>query len=213
MYTVGRMTTSSSATGTAGGLGLALALGVAASGCGTYSMIRSADTLPQGKLELAGGLSASNLGEVNTVAHAAYGLTDHVELLAQNEIWNTLGELRYGILHSRRDPIGLAVGVGGGQAVTLVSAVSGGNENFNGAAACASVAVGKELGPVTVTLMNREVLFFGGYLATATRLGLRLRATEHLGFLVEGGATVHTKLSVGAALVIGEATAGLYIGF
>jgi hypothetical protein len=34
-----------------------------------------------------------------------------------------------------------------------------------------------------------------------------------LGVLLEGGATVHTKLALGAAIVVGEGTAGLFVGF
>jgi len=184
-----------------------------ATGCGTYSLVRPADTLPKGRFELAAGLAASGLGEVNTVAHGAYGITDKIEVLAQNEIWNTFGELRYGFLNSKHDPIGLAVGVGGGQAVTLLSAVSGGNETYNGAAGTASVMVGTDVGPLTLTLGNREVLFFGGYLASSTRLGVRIRIADWFGLLVEGGATVHTKLDLGASLVIGEGTGGLYVQF
>jgi type IV secretory pathway TrbD component len=184
-----------------------LAIAACATGCGTYSMVRSADTLPRGKLELAGGLAASSL-EVNTVAHAAYGITDRVEVLAQNEVWSTIGEVRYGFLHSKSSPLGLAVGVGGGQAFTLLSAFSG-----NAAAASASIAVGRDFGRVTLTLGNREILMFGGYLASATRLGARLRMSEHFGLLLEAGATVHTKLSLGTALAVGEGTAGVYFGF
>jgi hypothetical protein len=185
-----------------------IAFAALASGCGTYSMVRSADTLPKHRVELAGGLATSGF-EVNTVAHAAYGITDRVEVLAQNEIWNTFGEVRYGILNSRRDPVGLAVGAGGGAAVTLVSAVSG----SSGAAATASVAVGRDFGRLTLTLGNREILMVGGYLASATRLGARLRVAGGFGVLLEGGATVHTKLVLGTAIVIGEGTAGLYVGF
>jgi len=44
-------------------------------------------------------------------------------VVAQNEIWNTFVEVRYGLLHERDDGLSLAVGAGGGQAVTLVSAI------------------------------------------------------------------------------------------
>jgi len=57
------------------------------------------------------------------------------------------------------------------------------------------------------------VLFFGGYLASSTRLALRIHVGSNFGFLLEGGATVHTKLALGAALTIGEGTGGLFVQF
>ena len=194
------------------------ALAAMAAGCGTYSLVRPAETMRQGKVEVAAGLAVSGIGEANTIVHAAYAVTDDVEVLAQNEIWNTFGEVRYGILHERDDGLSLAVGAGGGQAVTLVSAVGDeldADDADSGAAGLVSVAVGKRLGPVDLTLGNRSfVQLGGGFIMSSTRLGGRFAIGEHFGLMLEGGATVHAPAdALDLALVIGESSAGFWLGF
>jgi hypothetical protein len=182
-------------------------------GCGTYSMIRPANVLERGKVEIAGGLAVSQL-EANTVGHVAVGLGHYFEVLAQNEIWNTFAELRYQAIE---DSIDLSVGLGGGYATTLLATLtsSGSNENVQGAAATVSIAVGHTWGKrFSLTLGNRSFFLSEGYLATSTRLGVRLRIVGPLGVLLEGGATYHAPLgSLGLGLLIGEGTGGLYLAF
>jgi len=188
---------------------------VVTSACGTYSMIRPADTLPKGKVELAAGLAASSL-EVNTIVHGAFGLTDRVELLGQNEVWNTFGEVRYAVRRRGEGPLAVSIGLGGGYAITLLSAVSGAAQGnrANGAAGTASVAVGHDWGRVAVTVGNRSFVLAPGYLATSTRAGIRVRIAGPLGALAELGATYHAKLAVIAAgLAIAEGSLGLFFEF
>lgn len=152
-----------------------------AAGCGTYSMVRPASTLPAGKIEIAGGLATSALGEVNTIAHGAYGVTDRVEVLVQNEVWNTFGEVRFGLLDDETAPVSLAIGVGGGAAVTLLSAVAESDMRVDGGVGVASVAVGRRWDRFELTLANRSFVFVEGFIATSTRLGVRMPITGRLG--------------------------------
>lgn len=201
----------------------AAAAALVAGGCGTYSMVRPARTLPAGEVELAAGVAASNLGEVNTILHAAVGVGERVEVLAQNEIWNTFGEARYAVLsdapsQGHGDGVGLVVGVGGGRAVTVVSAVTEGvdedEETVDGAAATVSVAVGKSWDAVSVTLGHRSFFLASGYLAASTRLGVRLHLGSVAGVFLETGGTVHAVLEAAeVGFVMVEGAAGLWVGF
>lgn len=189
----------------------AIVLAVFASACGTYSMVRPARTLAPGTVEVAAGLAVSTL-EANTVGHVAVGVSDRVEVLAQNEIWNTFGELRYQVL--RGGAVDLVLGAGGGYAMTLIAALtsSGDHDTVTGAAGTASIAAGHSWGRVSLTLGNRSFFLVSGYVATSTRLGLRVRAVGRLGFLVEAGATVHAPLDAPSlAFAVGEATGGLFV--
>lgn len=194
-----------------------LALPLLLGACGTYSMVRPANTLPQGKVELAAGLAASQIGEVNSIIHGAYGITDDVEVLAQNEVWNSFVEARYGFLHSDDDhPIALAAGAGVGTAVTFLSAVTESDDadTVRGAAGTVSFAAGHRFGRAELTLGNRTVIFGAGYLASSTRLGLRVDANDHFGVMIEAGGTAHTATwAEGATVGIGEASAGFFVGF
>jgi hypothetical protein len=186
---------------------------VVATGCGTYSMVRPAQTLPPGKVEIAAGLAASEL-EVNTVVHIAVGVADRVEILGQNEIWNTFGEVRVQVL--RNAPVDVVVGAGGGYAITFLSALtsSGDHDTVTGAAGTASIAIGRDWGSLALTLGNRSFFLASGYLASSTRAGLRVKLGSHLGLLFEGGATVHAPLgALDVAIAIGEATGGLFLQF
>ncbi|MCA9678044.1 MAG: hypothetical protein H6708_25945 [Kofleriaceae bacterium] len=192
------------------------ALGAVAAGCGTYSAVRPADTLRAGRVELAAGLAASQLGEANTVLHGAIGVTDRVEVLGQNEVWNSFVEGRVGLLHSDQDPLGLALGVGAGYAVTLVSALGeevqdGGD---SGAAVTVSASVGKRWGQVELTLAHRTFFMTAGFFAASTRIGVRAHIGDNFGLLLEGGATIHAPTSSPSlAIGIGEATTGVFVGF
>lgn len=88
---------------------LSLAALALSGACGTYSLVRPAETLPGGRVELSAGVAASQLGEANTVLHAAVGINDDIGIMAQNEVWNTFGEVRYGVLHEKPNGISLAV--------------------------------------------------------------------------------------------------------
>jgi hypothetical protein len=180
-------------------------------GCGTYSMMRSADTLKAGRVELAAGLAASQLGDVDSIFHGAVGITDHVELLAQNEVYNSFAEVRYGILHSDTSPVALAVGLGAGYATTLLSDASDSADRYDGTAATASLAIGKTWQRIALTLMNRTFLLSSGDVASSTRFGARLLVAGGFGIEGEVGGTTHVASST--TFFNGEASFGLFFGF
>jgi len=188
-----------------------------ASGCGTYSLVRSADTMPAGRVELSAGMAASALGEVNTIIHGAYAITDDVEVLAQNEVWNTFAEVRYGVLHSDKNGVGVTFGAGAGQAITLVSAIGeelDPEDANNGAAALVSAWIGKRLGTVYLTLGNRTFFQFDGYMMSSTRAAARLSLGDHFGLMAEGGGTAHAPLDEPSlSIFIAEASAGFWVGW
>lgn len=185
-----------------------------ASGCGTYSFVRPAHTLPQGKVEGALGVAASSI-EANTVAHLAVGLGGGFELLAQNEVWNTFGELRYQLVQG--GDVDLTVGAGLGYAVTLISSIDTSDDDYDsadGGAGMVSLAVGHSWDKVSLTLGHRSMFLDGGYLAASTRASVRTLIAGPLGLLLEGGATVHASLdAIDAAITIPEATVGFFLGF
>lgn len=185
-----------------------------ASGCGTYSFVRPAHTLPQGQVEGALGVAASSL-EANTVAHLAVGLGGGFEVLAQNEVWNTFGELRYQLL--KGGDVDLTVGAGLGYAVTLISAIDTSDEEYDsteGGAGMVSIAAGHTWDKVSLTIGHRSMFLDGGYLAASTRASFRALLAGPLGLLLEGGATVHAPLDgIDAAITIPEATVGFFLGF
>ncbi|MBK9036534.1 MAG: hypothetical protein IPL61_35680 [Myxococcales bacterium] len=191
---------------------------LAATACGTYSMVRPAETMPAGRVELTAGVAASRLGEVNTVLHAAVAITDDVEVLAQNEVWNSFAEVRYGILHTRRHGLALAVGAGAGRAITLVSALGEEldlEDADGGAAGLVSLAVGKQWAHLDLTLGNRTfVQTSGSFFMSSTRAVVRVIITPHVGVLLEGGGTVHAPIDApDASLFIAEGTLGGWVGF
>jgi len=199
---------------------LVAAFAMFAAACGTYSAVRPARTLRPGHVEVAGGLAASTLGEVNSIAHGAVGIADRLEVLAQNEVLNTFGELRFAIINpdlEHHAPFGLVVGAGGGRAVTLLSALdqAGDHDTYDGGVGTVSLAAGLNGQRVSLTLAHRSFFFAGGYLAASTRLAVRLRVAGDLGVFLEGGGTVHAVLDnlTDTAFFIGEGAAGLWLGF
>ncbi len=189
-----------------------------AGGCGTYSLVRPADTLRAGKAEVAAGLAAGGFGEINPILHGAVGVTDDVEVIGQTEVWNSFVEGRFGILHDRDNGLSLAVGVGAGRAVTLVSLLGDEVDSTDangGAAGVVSASVGKRLGPIELTFGNRTfVQTNGDFFMSSTRLAMRGAIGEHFGLMLEAGGTVHAPIQhPDLSFFIPEASVGFWIGF
>jgi hypothetical protein len=186
--------------------------------CGTYSLVRPADTLPAGRVELAAGLAASQLGEVNTIVHGAVGITDDVEVFGHNEFLNTFGEVRYGILHSddRRPRPGSwprfrprdHPGVGDRRRARLRQRRRRrrrGRQRHDRQALGLDRAGGRQphLRP------DRNA-----FLMSSTRAQARVGVSRSFGLLVEVGGTVHAPTdALDASLFIGEGSLGLWVGF
>jgi hypothetical protein len=172
--------------------------------CGTYSLLRPADTLRAGQVELGAGVAvAAGHGYSEAVGHARahVGLTDWLELGAQYEEYTTFAEVRFGLLSSERHGIALALGAGAGvytawqwnvawdRPLTLTSNTAG-------------------LGEVSLTLGRRwrwlEVYAGDRFFAisadgstwgtlNAVKAGVRFTLWRHLVLGLEGGATLHDR--------------------
>jgi hypothetical protein len=174
-----------------------LVTAVASGGCGTYSLLRPADTLPAGRVDLGAGVAVSSLPQTVAVAHAHVGLADWLEVGAHYEVYSAFGEARLGVLSTSRNGFALAVGGGAGGVRTLGW----------GPAAMTSVTVGRRFGDLDVYLGNRFVYAPGRATIDATKLGARLTLRDRIYVGVEGGATWHT------VLWLAEASAGAGVTF
>lgn len=179
------------------------------SGCGTYSMLRSAETLPAGKAEVNAGMAANGFGEVIPVGQIALGLSDRIEVLGHFEVWNVFAEARGAILKNDRDGLALTVGVGGGAGSTALEETADELRDVkNDAALTGSVAVGKNWSWLDVYLSNRTMWLVPSFFVNSTRLGVRLKANRHVRLILEGGVTVHDGL-----FAVPEATVALGTGW
>lgn len=161
-------------------------------GCGTYSMLRSADTLPEGRGEINVGLAANGFGEVVPVGQAAVGLSDRFELIGHFEVWNAFVEGRAALFKSDRDGFALTLGLGAGAGSTaLEEATDELLDIQNDAAVTGSVALGKQWSWLDVYLSNRTMWLVPNFYVNTSRLGFRLKANRHLRLILEGGVTVH----------------------
>ncbi len=88
-------------------------INIALSGCATYSLMRPASTLRQGKVEAAGGLAFGFIA-VNPVLSARVGAMDRLEVTGQYEVHSALGGLRVGVVQAKPSGFALAVGAEGG---------------------------------------------------------------------------------------------------
>jgi hypothetical protein len=181
---------------------------VSVSACGTYSMLRPADTIPRGAFEVNAGLAANGLGEVLPVVQGAIGLADRLELVGQYEIYNGFGELRGQVLDSRQHGVGLTLGVGGGVGFTFAEALGEDEETVNDGAATASLVIGRELGSVDLYLGDRIMWLIPSYAVNTTKLGVRINAGRYFRVIAEGGATIHN-----GGAVLAEGTVAIGLGF
>jgi len=177
--------------------------------CGTYSVLRSADTLPKGQVELNAGLAANGIGEVVPVGQVAVGVHDRVDVFAQWELWNAFAEARAAVFKSELDGIAVTIGIGGGVASTALEEASDTLQGVeNDAAMVGSVYIGRRFDWLDVYLANRTLWLVPSFTLNSTKLGVRLNASEHFRFIIEGGATVHH-----GAFTLAEATVAIGTGW
>jgi hypothetical protein len=183
-----------------------LACPALASGCGTHSLLRPADTLSAGRLEVTAGTAANTIPEAIPVLQVAYGVTDRVELVGQHEGATAIVEARYQAVARAEHGFSLTVGLGGGAVATR-----GAEGGSGGAAAVGScVVVGTRAAGIDVYLGNRSFAALGGGSAwlSASRAGVSLPLGHHLRLIAEGGVTLHAGV-----VTVGEGTAALAVGF
>ncbi len=178
----------------------------AGAGCGTYSLLRPADTLSAGHFELTGGCAVNTVPEAVPVAQAAVGLTDWLEVGAQYETYSALGQLRFGLLSSEKHGIAIALAAGGGFASVWEELGTDANYHQSGGP-LAGLTIGRRFDWFEPYLGGKVlVLFDSGYTITSLRAGFRIILFDHLVLGVEGGATFHHNF-----LVVGEGTG--HLGF
>ena len=188
---------------------IASSIVILAASCGTYSAIRPADNLRRGQFEVAGGLAASQVGQVLPVVRATVGVSDEIEIGGQYEVYSALASIRFAAMRTETHGLALAVGLEGG-VVSLVDDIIDGDTDFGlrAEAGGASLAVGHRWSSVEGYFATKALIvgwdgdtssFLGTY-----RAGARFGGTG-LSFGFELGGTLHHTL------FIAESTA--YIAF
>ncbi len=182
-------------------------LSLAVGGCATQTHLRPADTLKAGEVELTGAMSANTSGWISPVAQGAVGVTDWLELGGQAEFLSTLGWARFGLLHTEKHGLGLALTVGGGYRPRLgeVFFAELYDEDYSGLALLSGVTVGFKKGKLEpYAALNALYLPSSvGNFIIPSKLGLRVH-TGPVIWSVEGGATSHWIGGTELGLVVGE---------
>ena len=96
-----------------------LAASLATSACGTFSVMRPADNLKAGQVEISGGLTVNSLPDANPVLQANVGVLDWLELGAQYETYSAEGWLRFAPLSTDDNGLALALSLGAGGLNTI----------------------------------------------------------------------------------------------
>jgi hypothetical protein len=175
-------------------------------GCGTYSLLRGADNLKQGQLEMTGGVALNSIPETVGVVQLAVGLTDSIELGAQYEQYSALGHLRYGLFNSEDHGIALALSLGGG-ASSIKFDLDEDLEALEQVAITAGLTLGRRWDWFELYLGYRSLFLVPDqYSINTVKMGARATLFDHLVVGIEGGATFHHNF-----MVLGEGAA--HIGF
>lgn len=175
-------------------------------GCGTYSLLRPADTLKRGELEMTAGAAFNTLPEMTLVGQAAFGLADWLELGAQYEMYSALGQLRFGLLSSEKHGLALSIAVGGGYA-TLLEAIDVESRDVRSAGPLAGLTVGRRWDSFELYLGNKTLMLLpDAYFLNAVRAGVRYTIHQAIVLGLEAGVTFHHNF-----VVLGEGTA--HVGF
>ncbi|OGQ87718.1 MAG: hypothetical protein A2289_24705 [Deltaproteobacteria bacterium RIFOXYA12_FULL_58_15] len=168
-------------------------------------MLRPADNLRAGQVELSGGAAFNSLPEAVFVGQANVGITDWLELGGQYEIYSAVGWTRFGLLNTDNHGIAVALTVGGGAAQIWDSLNTDEWSDFEGAV-FGGVTLGRHFG-VIEPYVGYRIFYFPGLETTIQTIkgGLRFTGWETVFLGVEGGATVHhALLTLGeGALVVG----------
>jgi hypothetical protein len=170
-----------------------------ATGCGTYSLLRSADTLKKGQFEVSVAATGNTLPELLGAVQVAAGVTDWLELGAQYEVYSALAQARFGVLSSEKHGVALALAVGGGASSLWTSALSDPHHEFS-PTATAGFTIGRRWDFFELYL-GEKCLFLTPekYFINTGKLGVRFTVWKHLLLGAEAGVTLHHDF-----LVLGE---------
>ncbi len=180
-------------------------------GCGTYSVIRPADNLKRGELEISGGITYNNLPELNCVAQINYGLNDWLEIGAQYEVYSTFVWSRFGLLNTDDHGIALAIGVGGGSASIIKPLDNDDTNHFSDAALLGSLTIGRQFGQFEPYFGYKFIpVFYENYTYTinVVKLGTRFSFHDNCFAGFEGGVSFHNSLTT-----VGECAISLGVKF
>lgn len=165
--------------------------------CGTYSTIRSADTLNKGQIEGNLGLGVNQFGEGVPLARASVGLTNRLEASAHFETYSALASLRYGLLKSKSSPIALSLGVEGGTHVFLRGGL---NDNLENELIGVAFSIGKAWKWGDLYLSHKSFISGIGnsrnFYFSTNRLGSRLNVSDFFLIGFETGASIHHDIGV-----------------
>jgi len=182
--------------------------------CGTYSVLRPADNLAEGRFEVQAGAAISTVPELLPVLKADVGITDWLEAGAQWEVYNALVGARIGLLKSETHGIALAIGVQAGLA-DIARLEKSSSQWSNRFVISPNVTIGRRFNKIELYLGTKALLAVSDFAGTevfTAKLGLRWTANE-LGFItVEGGASAHRFLGSGY-LFVGEGSGSIGVSF
>ena len=166
--------------------------------CGTYSMLRPADTLKQGEFEMTGGVAANSIPELVAVAQLGVGITDWLEFGAQYEVYSALGQLRFGLLNSADHGFALALAVGGG-ASSFLENLDDDRDAFDNGVILAGLTMGHRWDFFDLYLGCKSLFLLPlQYSINTVKLGAMFTFFDTLIFGLEGGATLHHGFWVAA---------------
>lgn len=178
--------------------------------CGTYSVLRPADNLEAGRVEITGGLTANTIPEVLPVMKGNVGLTDWLEIGAQYEVYTLLGEARFGLLSSEAHGIALALGAQGGM-VSRYTGSTGFADATTEFAAGPTLTVGRRWDIWEIYLGGKALSNFesSGFGIVSGKLGARVILIPTLFLGAEAGVSGH--FWGGSGVAVGEGTLSLGI--
>lgn len=163
-------------------------------GCGTYSLLRSADTLSKGQFEISAAITGNTLPEVLGAVQGAVGVTNWLELGAQYEVYSALAQVRFGVLSSEKHGVALALAAGGGFASAWTSAWRSQGTVLGG------FTIGRRWSYFELYLGDKCLFLIpDSYFINTGKLGVRFTLWKHLLLGAEAGATLHHGY-----LVVGE---------
>ncbi len=194
-----------------------IAVAVFLSGCGTFSVVRPADTLKSGQFEASGGLTANHLGEFLFVGKGDFGITDWLEVGAHYEVYSYLIGLRAGLLHTDDHGFALALGLQTGRTLRLLKVIFSSNDTSSEGAftVAPSLTLGRRWDQFEPYLGMKVFLFpshmdIGGadfdYIFSG-KIGFRFYPSEKIFLFFEGGPSIH-KIFLGEQATLAEGALG-----